>query len=158
MQRRELSGLWEAIRPTKILIVDDNTDFVKITKKVFHSHAYETYAARSGAEGMSIMRTAHMMPDLVLLDIMMDYITDGFDVSSAMRLDPTLRDIPLIMITSLTGVRTKEILRTDEYVALGAWLSKRVQARVLLEAVEERLAGVRAGAPVAVARVACATK
>jgi CheY-like chemotaxis protein len=158
VQRRDLSVLGERAQFGKILIVDDDPDFLKITKRVLESHGYETCTAWSGAEALSIMRTAHMRPDLVLLDVMMDYVTDGFEVSSAMRLDPNLRDIPVIMITSLAGVRTQEILRTEEYVAASAWLSEPVQPRVLLEAVDGTLAGVRGGVPVSVARVACTTK
>jgi chemosensory pili system protein ChpA (sensor histidine kinase/response regulator) len=153
LRRRELSVLWEAIRPTRILIVDDDPDFVKITKKVLAGHGYETYTSPSGAEALKIMRSAHFKPDLVLLDIMMDYMTEGFDVSSAMRWDPTLRDIPVIMITSLTGVKSQEIFPSDEYVAVSAWLSKPVQPKDLLKTVEETLAGVPAGVPVGVPAV-----
>ncbi len=153
LQRRELSVLWEAIRPARILVVDDDPDFVKITKKVLHRHGYETYTASSGAEALKTMRTASIKPDLVLLDVMMDYITDGFDVSSAMRWDPTLRDIPVIMITSLTGVRNQEIFPSDEYIAVSAWLTKPVKAEDLLTTVEETLAGVAAGVPIGIPAV-----
>jgi len=108
LQRREVSVLWEAGRPARILIVDDDPDFVKITKKVLDSHGYEIYTASSGAEALKVMRAAPVKLDLVLLDIMMDYITDGLDVSNAMQRDPTLKDIPVIMITSLTGVKSQE--------------------------------------------------
>jgi chemosensory pili system protein ChpA (sensor histidine kinase/response regulator) len=149
LQRREVSVLWEAIRPTRILIVDDDPDFVKITKKVLDSHGYETVTSSSGAEALKVMRTSVEL-DLVLLDIMMDYITDGLDVSNAMQRDPTLKDIPVIMITSLTGVKSQEIFPSDEHVAVSAWLSKPVQPKDLLSTVEETLAGVPAGVPVGV--------
>jgi CheY-like chemotaxis protein len=153
LRGRELSVLWGAIRPTRILIVDDDPDFVKITKKVLASHGYETYTAPSGAEALNIMRSADFKPDLVLLDIMMDYITGGFDVSSAMRWDPTLRDIPVILITSLTGVNSREISASDEYVAVSGWLRKPVKAEVLLATVQETLAGVTAKIPIGVPAV-----
>jgi chemosensory pili system protein ChpA (sensor histidine kinase/response regulator) len=153
LQRREVSVLWEAIRPARILIVDDDPDFVKITKRVLDSHGYETVTASSGAEALKVMRAAPVKLDLVLLDIMMDYITDGLDVSNAMQRDLTLKDIPVIMITSLTGVKSQEIFPSDEHVAVSAWLSKPVQPKDLLKTVEETLAGVPAGVPVGVPAV-----
>jgi CheY-like chemotaxis protein len=149
-RRREVSVLWEAIRPTRILIVDDDPDFAKITTRVLASHGYETYTASNGPEALKIMRTAHLKPDLVLLDIMMDYITEGFDVNGAMRWDPTLRDIPVIMITSLTGVKSREMLPSAEHVAVSAWLRKPVKAEVLLATVQETLAGVTTKVPIGV--------
>jgi chemosensory pili system protein ChpA (sensor histidine kinase/response regulator) len=153
LQRRELSVAEEARRPARILIVDDDPDFVKITKKVLDNHGFETQTASSGAEALKVMRTAPAKPDLVLLDIMMDYITDGLDVSNAMQRDLHLRDIPVIMVTSLTGVRSREIFPSDEHVAVNAWLSKPVQPKILLKTIEETLAGVPAGVPVGVPAV-----
>jgi CheY-like chemotaxis protein len=153
LQRRESSVVWEATRSARILIVDDNPDFVKITKQILDSCGYETQTAYGGAEALKIMRSAYNKPDLVLLDVMMEHITDGFDVSSAMRWDPTLRDIPVIVITSLTGVRGEEMFPSDGYVAVNAWLTKPVKAEDLLKTVEEMLAGVPAGIPVGVPAV-----
>jgi chemosensory pili system protein ChpA (sensor histidine kinase/response regulator) len=153
LQRRELSVAEEAGRPARILIVDDDPDFVKITKRVLDNHGYDTVTASSGSEALKVMRTAPAKPDLVLLDIMMDYITDGLDVSNAMQRDPHLRDIPVIMVTSLTGVRSQEIFPSDEHVAVSNWLSKPVQPRDLLKAVEGALAGVPVGIPVGVPAV-----
>ncbi len=153
LQRREVSVLGEARQRAKILIVDDDPDFVKITKKVLDSHGYEIYTASSGTESLKVMRAAPIKPDLVLLDIMMDYITDGLDVSNAMQRDADLKDIPVIMITSLTGVKSQEIFPSDEHVAVSAWLSKPVQPKDLLKIVQETLAGVPAGIPVGIPAV-----
>jgi len=153
LQRRKLSVPGEVGKGATILIVDDDPDFVKITERILQSQGYETYTASSGAEGLKVMRTAPVKPDLVLLDIMMDYITDGLDVSNAMQRDPHLKDIPVIMITSLTGVRSQEMFPSDERVAVGAWLSKPVQPDLLLRTVRQTLAGVPVAVPVGVPAV-----
>ena len=153
LQRRKLSVPGEVGKGATILVVDDDPDFVKITERILQSQGYETYKASSGAEGLKVMRTAPAKPDLVLLDIMMDYITDGLDVSNAMQRDPHLKDIPVIMITSLTGVRSQEMFPSDEHVAVGAWLSKPVQPELLLRTVRQTLAGVPVAVPVGVPAV-----
>jgi CheY-like chemotaxis protein len=140
LQRRAATLAARADRAARILIVDDDPDFVKITKRILENHGYETDSASSGAEALKAMRSAPAKPDLVLLDIMMDYITDGLDVSNAMQRDPSLQDIPVVMVTSLTGVKSQELFPSDEHVSARAWLSKPVSPDQLLQTVRTALA------------------
>jgi CheY-like chemotaxis protein len=131
-----------------ILVVDDDPDFVKITRRVLENHGYDVESSSSGAEALKTMRDAETKPDLVLLDIMMDYITDGLDVSNAMQRDPQLKDIPVVMVTSLTGVKSQELFPSDQRVAVEGWLSKPVRPETLIKAVDKALTGEREGVPV----------
>jgi chemosensory pili system protein ChpA (sensor histidine kinase/response regulator) len=142
-----------AERAARILVVDDDPDFLKITKKILASHGHEVRTASSGAEALKAMRSSSDKPDVVLLDIMMDYITDGLDVSNAMQRDPHLKDIPVIMITSLTGVKSQELFPSDQRVAVSAWLNKPVQPAQLLNSVQQALVGAPEGVPVSVPAV-----
>jgi len=121
----------------KVLVVDDDPDFVKVTAKILAKAGYEVVSASNGAKALQTMRTNP--PDVVLLDIMMAYILDGLDVSREMAEDPALKDIPVIMVTSLTGVKDSGLFPTDEYVPVDEWLSKPVDADVLLRRVGEAL-------------------
>jgi CheY-like chemotaxis protein len=71
---------------------------------------------------------------------MMSYVLDGLDVSREMAEDPDLKDIPVILVTSLTGVRGDGLLPTDEYIPVNEWLSKPVDPQTLLARVDEVLA------------------
>jgi len=71
---------------------------------------------------------------------MMSYILDGLDVSREMAEDPRLKDIPVIMVTSLTGVKGSGMFPTDEYIPVDQWLSKPVDPDTLLARVNEALA------------------
>ena len=62
-------------RKAKILLVDDDIDFVEATKTVLESKPYEVIVAYEGEEGLRKARTAN--PDLILLDIIMP-VKDGF--------------------------------------------------------------------------------
>jgi chemosensory pili system protein ChpA (sensor histidine kinase/response regulator) len=119
----------------KVLVVDDDPDFVKVTAKILEKAGYEVVSASNGAKALQTMRSNP--PDVVLLDIMMAYILDGLDVSREMAEDPVLKDIPVIMVTSLTGVKGSGLFPTDEYVPVDEWLSKPVDAEVLLRRVGE---------------------
>jgi CheY-like chemotaxis protein len=119
----------------KVLVVDDDPDFVKVTTKVLEKAGHQVTSAANGSKALQNMRKDP--PDLVLLDIMMSYILDGLDVSREMAEDPQLKDIPVIMVTSLTGVKGSGMFPTDEYVPADQWLAKPVDPDTLLARVAE---------------------
>ena len=122
----------------KILVVDDDPDFVNITRTILKSaDEYKVLTAANGRQALSLMRRDK--PDLVLLDVMMSYILDGVDVSQKMQEDPELKDIPIIMVSSLTSTRHTGHFPTDEYVPIDAWISKPVEPTVLLNTVARAL-------------------
>lgn len=123
---------------SKVLVVDDDPDFVKVTSTVLEKAGYEVVSAANGAKALKAMRQD--APDVVLLDIMMSYILDGLDVSREMAEDPSLKEIPVIMVTSLTGVRGNGLFPTDEYIPVNEWLSKPVDPETLLARVRKALA------------------
>jgi CheY-like chemotaxis protein len=121
----------------KVLVVDDDPDFVKVTGKVLEKAGHEVVSAANGAKALKSMRQD--APDLVLLDIMMSYILDGLDVSREMAEDPALKEIPVLMVTSLTGVKGTGVFPTDEYIPVDEWLAKPVDPDTLLRRVDEVL-------------------
>jgi twitching motility two-component system response regulator PilH len=122
----------------KVLVVDDDPDFVRVSSKVLRTAGYEVASAPNGEKALQAMRRDR--PDLVLLDIMMSYVLDGLDVSREMAQDPDLSGIRVIMVTSLTAVRDTGMFPGDEYVPVDEWLTKPVSPQVLLERVAQALA------------------
>jgi CheY-like chemotaxis protein len=118
----------------KILVVDDDKDFIKITKMILQANNYGVVTASNGEEGLKVMRTEK--PDLVILDVMMSYILDGLDVRRTMAEDKDLKNIPVIMATSLTAARAKGTLPTDEYVPQSHWIHKPIDPDTLLKQVK----------------------
>ncbi len=121
----------------KVLVVDDDPDFVKVTTRVLEKAGHEVVSAANGAKALQTMRQE--TPDVVLLDIMMSYILDGLDVSREMAEDPDLKEVPVIMVTSLTGVKGSGVFPTDEYVPVDEWLSKPVDPDTLIKRVDRAL-------------------
>ena len=84
-------------RKARILLVDDDDDFVESTKTVLESVPYEVIVAVNGDECLRKAREAN--PDLILLDIIMP-VEDGFTAAEHLKKDPNLAKIPLLMLTS----------------------------------------------------------
>jgi CheY-like chemotaxis protein len=122
---------------TKILVVDDDPDFVAITKTVLKKHGYDVATATNGTQALQTMRRER--PDLVLLDIMMSTVLDGLSVSDEMYSDPELKGVPIIMVSSISDTEHAAVFPTDEYIHMDAWISKPVQPDDLLKKVERAL-------------------
>ena len=84
-------------RKAKILLVDDDADFVESTKTVLESKPYEVVVAVNGDEALRKAREEN--PDLILLDIIMP-VEDGFTAAEQLKKDPQLAKIPVLMLTS----------------------------------------------------------
>jgi len=122
---------------TKILVVDDDKDFIKITSMILRANNYEVVTAANGEQGLKVMRKEK--PDLVILDVMMSYILDGIDVRRTMAEDRDLKDIPVIMATSLTAAKAQGALPTDQYVPPADWIHKPIDPDLLLDQVKKTL-------------------
>lgn len=121
----------------RIFVVDDDPDFVNLTRTILKSRGYEVVTAANGQQALAAMRKEK--PDVVLLDIMMSYILDGLDVGREMAEDAELRNIPVIMVTSLTGARAQVEQLSDEYVSVEDWIHKPIDPDDLLKRIEAAL-------------------
>ncbi len=121
----------------KILVVDDDPDFVRATKMVLEKNGHEVIAASSGDSGYR--RAKEDRPALVVLDVIMDTVLDGLSVTQRMHDDPELDEIPIIMVTSIANTDYAELFPTDEFIHINAFLSKPFSADALMKQVNKYL-------------------
>lgn len=117
----------------KILIVDDDPDFVEATRMVLESAGYKVISAADGDEGLR--RAREEQPDLVVLDVIMKTVLDGLSMSQEMADDPEQHGTPILMVTSIANRDYAALFPTDEYIHIDGFLSKPVSPDVLLERV-----------------------
>ena len=86
-------------KAAKILIIDDNPDFLFTMETFLKRNGFETIIAEDGKKGVEIAQKQH--PDLVLLDVMMETLFSGFEVCKQLKLDPGLKDVPIIGISGM---------------------------------------------------------
>jgi CheY-like chemotaxis protein len=119
----------------KVLVVDNDPEFVDAIVSVLESNGYATDSATDGEEGFEKAKSSK--PDLVLLDVMMKHVSEGLDVAMKLRDDPATAKIPVVL---LTGIRKPDFLATsyrpgEEWPNLKATLEKPVKPTELLAAI-----------------------
>ncbi|GAI04730.1 unnamed protein product [marine sediment metagenome] len=125
-------------RKAKILIVDDDPDFVVATKVVLESKPYEVIVAYDGDEGLKKVREER--PDLIILDVIMP-MKDGFMVCQQLKRDPQLSSIPVLMLTAFSEKFGETSLSLSQGLTLEAedFIDKPVTPAELLLRVERLL-------------------
>lgn len=113
----------------KILIVEDDRDVVEALSALLQVHGYEVEYALNGREALDLLRS-NRRPALILLDLMMP-VMDGMQFREAQVSDPSLADIPVIVMSA--HPKAKEIM---ESIRAQAYLKKPVEIQSILETVE----------------------
>jgi two-component system alkaline phosphatase synthesis response regulator PhoP len=100
----------------RILIVDDDSEIVRLLRAYLEQAGYEVLVAHDGETALHILRRER--PDLVLLDLMLP-VRDGWDVTRVIRGDPGLKATPIIMLTARVEDHEKIVgleLGADDYI------------------------------------------
>jgi len=123
----------------KILLIDDDPDFVASTKTVLESrHDYKVLTASDGVFGLAIARAER--PDLIILDVLMPF-ENGFDTARELKADPELSEIPIMMLTSFSHRKGETDVSLAQGMELEAedYVEKPVSPQELLKRVDRLL-------------------
>lgn len=113
----------------RVLLADDDQVFVAAVTAVL-STRYDVRSASSGSEALKMVD--EQPPDLIVLDVMMDYMSEGFDVARKLRSNPATQAIPVIL---LTGVDSRFDYRQEQdeaWVPCERYLEKPIDPDKLL--------------------------
>ncbi len=123
-----------------ILIIDDDPDFVAVTKVILEAKKYNVSFAYEPDEGYTTMEQE--MPDIIILDVMMGKGAEGFIFARKMRKDPRFDKIPILMLTSMreqTGFDFPGERIHDKFLPVDDYVEKGVEPEELLEKIEQLL-------------------
>ena len=125
----------------KIIIIDDDPEIVTSMRIVLEKEGYEVVTAHNGTVGMEKIRSEK--PNLILLDIMMSDRDEGFQVSYRLKNDDELKDIPVVIISSVAQVTGFEFdkSRDGEFMPVDDYVEKPVLPKQLLDIVRKHLGG-----------------
>jgi len=119
----------------KILIVDDDPDIVEASSLFLQKAGHTTMAAYSRGEGMAAV--ASFMPDLLILDVMMEQPDDGFAMAQDLRRQG--RNFPILMLTSVASASGLAFGKDAEMVPVDDFQTKPVEPADLVRKVARLL-------------------
>jgi len=82
----------------RILVIDDDEDLVQSTTALLRARGFEVEGACNGTEGWA--RIQARRPDLLVLDIMMDHDTEGFQLAYKLKADASFKSMPVVIMSS----------------------------------------------------------
>ena len=125
-------------------MIDDDSDIVEASRIPLEAAGYEFHWAPSGAEGLRMALA--LVPDLVILDVMMETYTSGFHVSLSLR-DPSpaspyaaCRHVPILMLTAIHTTTPLRFAPDQDYLPVDAFLEKSAGPEALVARVGQLLA------------------
>lgn len=123
----------------KVLVIDDNPEQVDFIKLVLEKDNYELASAPDGKAGLALAR--RFKPDVILLDIMMP-IKDGFATCKELKADPSLKTVPVLIMTAIGDRLTDSDYAAEKGLELESeeYISKPIKPDVLRAKVRELLA------------------
>lgn len=122
----------------KILLVDDDPDFVEAVKVIVESGGYDVRVAYDGKEGLAAV--AEDKPDLIVLDVMMP-VMNGHEACNKLKGNPETAKIPIILLTAVADRVTTSTYTHRDMLESEAedYMPKPVEPKALLELIESWL-------------------
>jgi len=117
----------------RILVVDDEPDFLMAIKAMLEVNGFEVLAATDGQEGLSVARLEK--PDLIVLDLMLPKM-DGYKVCRFLKFDEKYRMIPIIMLTARGQEDDKQL---GKEMGADFYIVKSERPEILLKKINEFL-------------------
>ncbi len=123
-------------RPT-ILLVDDDTLLLEALRAVLEQH-YNVRTATGGEEAVAVV--AENPPDLIILDVMMSYLSEGYDLAAMFRKGERTAHIPIMILTGVDRMFESRSRLEQSWVEVEAFLTKPPDFAVLHDTIESVLA------------------
>lgn len=99
----------------RILLIDDDVDFLTSTTALLEAYGYSVSQARTAREGLQLVKSKP--PDLVVVDVMMENDWAGYEVNETIKFAPEfecVRHIPIVMVSSIALDPTVRFSRSEE--------------------------------------------
>jgi len=111
----------------KVLLVDDDVDFVEANRVALEASGCDVISANDSRRGVET--AGREQPDLIVMDLMMERLYAGFSAVEALYAHEQTREIPIIMVsgvTTETGFRIDEAGRKPEWLHVVEFINKPV--------------------------------
>jgi CheY-like chemotaxis protein len=130
----------------KILVVDDDPTMIRALRKCLEAAGHKVFDAPNGEAGLK--RLQELMPELLILDVMMNTATEGFEVAIKLRQpDPAspyaaYQHIPIVVLTAIHSTTDLTFGPDEDYLPIDAFVDKPFEPEKLVDTVNALLARV----------------
>ena len=131
----------------KIMVVDDDPDFMDFTRKVLEKEGYEVSVAPGEEEALELVDSE--APDLMLLDVMMARLDSGFQLLWKLKAHDRLKQIPVIIVTAIDkktkfnfathALKAKQTPEEKAFLPVAGYFVKPVEATELVSKISKAL-------------------
>jgi DNA-binding response OmpR family regulator len=124
---------------SRILLIDDDREFVQSVSDILKQEGWSVFPAYTGEEG--IKAASGLNPDLVILDVMLSYETEGFDISRRILATPQLKGLPIILLTGISKELSLpfQLLPDESWLPVAEILPKPVDPAALISTIRSKL-------------------
>ena len=124
---------------SKILVIDDDVDFLYAVRLVLEGEGFEVEMATTPKEGLG--KVESIQPHLVILDVLLPKDYEGFEVARAIREEHDLVDLPILILTAVHGVKEVpyRFAPDQDYLPVDVFMDKPIEPQELADTVKEML-------------------
>ena len=127
---------------SKIFIIDDDPDIVRLLKLAFESRQHTVGFAHNGTDGINMVENEK--PDLIVLDIMMEKKDEGIHVARTLKSKQDIQHIPILMLTGIKdelGFDFKKEAGDDSWLPVEAYIDKSEDIDIIMSSAEKLITG-----------------
>ena len=126
----------------KILVIDDDKDYCRSVQVLLETEGYEVCCASSGSQGLEM--AIALKPDLIVLDVMMENMWAGYEVSQTLKFRSgyeSIRRVPIVMVSSIEEHPAERFARSSDPSMVGpdVYLTKPLDVRAFVEIIRSLL-------------------
>jgi len=126
----------------RVLIIDDDDSFAQSIKISLQANGYQVFCAGNKTEGRQMIDQCS--PNLIILDVMMDKVCDGFDLAREIRGNESLKEIKILMLTAIgdeIGFKYSTGAGDDRWLSVDDYVEKSITSEELIARVNKLLGG-----------------
>ena len=122
-----------------ILVIDDDIDLVEIIRVTLENQGFKVIDAQTGERGLAMAKEQN--PDLILLDVMMGKVDEGFQVAYELRSNDVTAETPILMLTAVTDQTGFDFdpAKDKDFLPVNEFLEKPVSPRNLVDMIRKHL-------------------
>lgn len=135
---KEITLFYKSPEKIKILLVDNDPDFINAIKKILETKKYSVFTAYNAEDGLQMSKNEE--PDLIIIDYMLPDISDGKSLILDIRKNADLANTPVMIMTSLLGITDidiEKIIRNPSWMNIKPVTDKTVLPEVFVDKVEK---------------------